>query len=38
MGGTDEKLYKIISAKPKGSRPIGRHKRIFQDNIKTDLQ
>jgi hypothetical protein len=30
--------YKILVGKPEGKRPIGRHRRRWEDNIKLDLQ
>jgi hypothetical protein len=29
--------YKILVEKPEGRRPIGRHKRRWEDNIRMDL-
>jgi hypothetical protein len=30
--------YRVLVGKPDGKRPIGRPKRIWEDNIKMDLQ
>ena len=30
-------LYKILVGKPEGKRPIGRHRRRWEDNIKMDF-
>jgi hypothetical protein len=30
-------VYKILVGKPKGKRPLGRHRHKWEDNIKTDL-
>jgi hypothetical protein len=29
--------YKIVPVKPKGKRPLGRHRRRWENNIKMDL-
>jgi hypothetical protein len=31
-------LYKVLVGKPAGKRPLGRHRRRWNDNIKMDLQ
>jgi len=31
-------VYRILVGKPEGKRPLGRHRRIWEDNIKKDLQ
>jgi hypothetical protein len=31
-------VYKILLGKPEGKRPLGRHWRRWEDNIKMDLQ
>jgi hypothetical protein len=31
-------MYKILVGKSEGKRPFGRHRRIWKDNIKTDLR
>jgi len=30
--------YRVLVRKPEGKRPLGRHKRRREDNIKMDLQ
>jgi hypothetical protein len=30
--------YRALVGKPEGRRPLGRPRRIWEDNIKTDLQ
>jgi hypothetical protein len=30
--------YRILVGKPEGKRPLGRSRRRWEDNIKTDLQ
>jgi hypothetical protein len=30
-------VYRILVRKPKGKRPLGRHRRIWEDNIKMDI-
>jgi hypothetical protein len=31
-------VYRVLVGKPKGKRPLGRHRRRWEDNIKMDLQ
>jgi len=31
-------IYKDLVGKPEGKRPLGRHRRRWEDNIKMDLQ
>jgi hypothetical protein len=31
-------VYKILDGKPEGKRPIGRPRRTWDDNIRTDLR
>jgi hypothetical protein len=31
-------LYRVLVGKPEGRRPLGRPRRIWEDNIKIDLQ
>jgi hypothetical protein len=31
-------LYRVLLGKPEGKRPLGRHRRRWVHNIKTDLQ
>jgi hypothetical protein len=36
--GEMRNVYKILVGKPKGKRPFGRPRRIWEDNIKMDLR
>ena len=31
-------VYRVLVGKPEGQRPLGRPRRIWEDNIKMDLQ
>ena len=31
-------LFKILTSKPRGKRPLGRPRRIWEDNIRMDLE
>jgi hypothetical protein len=31
-------VYRILTGKPEGKRPLGRHRRGWEDNIKMDLR
>ena len=31
-------MYRVLVGKPEGRRPLGRHRRGLEDNIKMDLQ
>jgi hypothetical protein len=31
-------VYRVLAGKPEGKRPLGRPRRRWEDNIKTDLQ
>ena len=31
-------VYRVLVGKPDGKKPLGRHKRRWEDNTKTDLQ
>jgi hypothetical protein len=31
-------VYRVLVGKPEGKRPLGRRRRIREDNIKTELQ
>jgi hypothetical protein len=31
-------VYRVLVGKPEGKRPLGRPRRIWEDNIKMDLQ
>jgi hypothetical protein len=37
MNGEKRNGYRILVGKPQGKRPIGRPRRVWVDNIKTDL-
>ena len=36
--GWGEGLYRVLVGKPEGKRPLGRPRRRWVDNIRTDLQ
>jgi hypothetical protein len=36
--GEGRGVYRVLVGKPEGKRPIGRHGRRWEDNIKMDLQ
>ena len=36
--GEGRGVYRVLVGKPKGKRPLGRPRRRWEDNIKTDLQ
>jgi hypothetical protein len=36
--GKRRSVYRVMVGKPERKRPLGRHKRIWEDNIKMDLQ
>ena len=36
--GEDRGVHRVLVGKPEGKRPLGRPRRIWEDNIKTDLQ
>ena len=31
-------VYRVLVGRPEGKRPLGRHRRRWEDNIKIDLQ
>jgi len=31
-------VYRVLVGKPEGKRPLGRHRRRWEDNIKMNLQ
>jgi hypothetical protein len=37
-GGEDRGVYRVLEGKPDGKRPLGRHRRGWEDNIRIDLQ
>jgi hypothetical protein len=36
--GEERGVYRVFVGKPEGNRPLGRHRRRWEDNIKADLQ
>ena len=36
--GEDRSVHRVLVGKPEGKRPMGRPRRIGEDNIKMDLQ
>jgi hypothetical protein len=36
--GEGKGVYRVLVGKPEGKRPLGRPRRKWEDNIKTDLQ
>ena len=36
--GEDRGVHRVLGGKPEGKRPLGRPRRRWEDNIKTDLQ
>jgi hypothetical protein len=36
--GEGRGVYRVLVGKPEGKRPLGRHRRRGEDNIKMDLQ
>jgi hypothetical protein len=36
--GKERGVYRILVGKPEGKRPLGRHRRRWEDNNKMDLQ
>ena len=36
--GEGKGVYRVLVGKPEGKRPLGRPRRRWEDNIKTDLQ
>ena len=36
--GEGRGMYRVLVGKPEGKRPLGRPRRRWEDNIKTDLQ
>jgi hypothetical protein len=36
--GDSRGVYRVLVGKPEGMRPLGRHRRRKEDNIKMDLQ
>jgi len=36
--GEERGVYRVLVEKPEGKRPLGSHRRRWEDNIKMDLQ
>jgi len=36
--GDERGMYRVLVGKPEGKKPLGRPRRRWEDNIKTDLQ
>ena len=36
--GENRVVHRVLVVKPEGKRPLGRPRRIWEDNIKMDLQ
>ena len=36
--GGERDVYRVLMGKPEGKRPLGRHRRRWEDDIKMDLQ
>jgi hypothetical protein len=36
--GEDRKMYKVLVGKPEGKRPLGRPRRRWEDEVRTDLR
>jgi len=36
--GVKRGVYRVLEGKPEGKRPLGRHRRRWEDNIKMDFQ
>jgi hypothetical protein len=36
--GEERGVYRVLVEKPEGKRPLGRHMRRWEENIKMDLQ
>jgi hypothetical protein len=36
--GEGRGIYRILIGRPEGKRPLGRHRRRWEDNIKMDLR
>jgi hypothetical protein len=36
--GESRGVYRVLVGRPEGKRPLGRHRRRWKDNIKTDLR
>jgi hypothetical protein len=38
MNGEKRNIYRVLVGKPEGRRPLGRHRRRLEDNIKWILE
>jgi hypothetical protein len=36
--GEERGVHRVLVGKPEGKRPLGRHRRRWEDNIKMDVQ
>jgi hypothetical protein len=36
--GEERSVYRVLVGRPEGKRPLGRHRRRWEDNIKMDLR
>jgi hypothetical protein len=36
--GEERGVHRLLVGKPEGKRPLGRHRRRWEDNIKMDIQ
>jgi hypothetical protein len=36
--GEERGVHRVLVGKPEGKRPLGRHRRRWEDNIRMDLQ
>jgi len=36
--GEGRSVYRVLTGKPEGKRPLGKHRRGWENNIKMDLQ
>jgi hypothetical protein len=36
--GEERGVHRVLMEKPEGKRPLGRHRRRWEDNIKMDVQ
>ena len=38
QNGEGKSAFKILTGKPTGKRPLGRHRRRWEDNVRMDLE
>jgi hypothetical protein len=36
--GEERRVHRVLVGKPEGKRPLGRHRRRWEDNVKMDVQ